>query len=199
MKVRTECGIRIGNLSRKELSPRGFVDFLGRHLHCFKFQPTQRLSDAFAEYGRVEVYVDGAAKLLLERPSFTADFISNQSAGMGITKNLLKVLEGKKMTVLFYEDGPLAILGRQTGPKPKALPRPIVPDLVEVIQQEVNRDFPRREKVDLDTIELGGLWSGSNTLLMAEILRSDGFKPSVDRFSDGQSERSIEPEDSIED
>lgn len=155
----SRIGVKLRTISAHDLSARDFTRTIERRLHCFRYQPLQNLTEALARYGFLEVYINGAAKLLLESPDSITAFIRNQKSGMPFEANLLESFPGQKVWVLRHEtDDILAFLAgpqmirervqfakdRQEDPKDP---------LVEVIEQETGRTFVRVERPTLDTIE----------------------------------------------
>lgn len=157
MKI-ARTSVHLRTIPARELPVRDFIRTVERSLHCFRYRPIGILEEAMAGYGFLEIYANGAAKVMLESPDSLAHFIRNQKAGMPFELNLGESFPQGQLWVLRHEtEDTLAFLSGPAIIKKKVEfaheQRDTRTPLDQVIAEETGRTSERRGLLTLDVIE----------------------------------------------
>lgn len=169
------AAFRLRSFGREVVSPRQFSSFM-RDLGCVKYSPTARLKEALGHYGITKVYVDGsAARRIIDNQKSISAFCENRQIDTPLDPNLAGSFSHRDVIVVRYTENTVCFIACAGNRQKLTPPKPA--DLAVVIKEEAGRDFPSRKTTTLDTIERGGLWSGSDQDLMVELLLSHATMP----------------------
>ena len=152
MAVRSITGPTI----RSVAIPTGRTDlesFLNdRGCSRFRYTPTNQLRIALTAYGLSHVYVDPAAKMLLERTHVVTGFISRHATGTSFEDNVTATLANRPVLIIRLGDNSVCFMASTENLK-LAVDVQRDTDRHAVIEEEMGRDVQTPVPVTLDTIE----------------------------------------------